>query len=171
MSISRRLAVIGAVSILTIGVLVVLQRSPVDGPAVAVGSIDDFPLGSISHLDMRVRVADPHPQIEAQFKDGVADLPVFIVHHPDLGVLALSAFDPHLGCRVGLASDSHIEIRRHLTPEIAFVNPCHGEKYDLAGSYVAGPAPRGLDRYRVTIDERGVSVDFSAFIYGPDRGS
>ena len=162
MGISRRFAVIGAVSILTIAVFVVLQRSTVDGPAVTVGSIADFPLGSTTHLDVRVRVTDPHPEIESHFEEGVATLPIFIVHHPDLGVLALSAFDPHLGYRVNLASDSPSDI-------IAFANPCHGERYDLAGAYVSGPAPRGLDRYRVTIDQREVTVDFSAFVYGPDR--
>ncbi|MCA9911805.1 MAG: Rieske 2Fe-2S domain-containing protein, partial [Anaerolineae bacterium] len=32
-----------------------------------------------------------------------------------------------------------------------FECPCHGSKFTANGSYIEGPAPRGLDRFPVTI--------------------
>jgi cytochrome b6-f complex iron-sulfur subunit len=32
-----------------------------------------------------------------------------------------------------------------------FACPCHGSQYQLDGRYITGPAPRGLDRFPVTI--------------------
>jgi cytochrome b6-f complex iron-sulfur subunit len=32
-----------------------------------------------------------------------------------------------------------------------FACPCHGSQYQLDGSYITGPAPRGLDRFRTKI--------------------
>jgi cytochrome b6-f complex iron-sulfur subunit len=42
----------------------------------------------------------------------------------------------HLGCRVPWCGSSQ-----------GFECPCHGSKYNAAGEYVAGPAPRNLDRF------------------------
>ena len=168
MGVSRAL-VVGVALILTISVFFFLAYPTIDGPTANVGTIDDFPSGSITHLELTVRVTDPHPEIAKHFFDDEATLPILVVNHPQHGILALSLFDPHLGCRVGLASDWYSGIGRPLPAEIAFVNPCHGEKYDLAGAYVAGPAPRGMDRYRVTVRQGEIAVDFSAFEYGPDR--
>ena len=42
----------------------------------------------------------------------------------------------HLGCRVPWCSSSQ-----------GFECPCHGSKYNAAGEYEAGPAPRNLDRF------------------------
>ncbi len=37
-----------------------------------------------------------------------------------------------------------------------FACPCHGSQYNLAGDYVAGPAPRAMDRYEVmAVDGNG----------------
>ena len=169
MSVSRLLTVISVVLILTITAFLFLERAKTEGPRVVVGEVDDFPVGSITRMELRVHVPDPHPEIAELFLDGEGDLLIFIVNHPDFGILALSLFDPHLGCRIGLAGELPSDTGAPLPSEIAFVNPCHGEKYDLAGTYVAGPAPRGMDRYRVTVSENEVTVDFSAFEYGPDR--
>jgi cytochrome b6-f complex iron-sulfur subunit len=46
----------------------------------------------------------------------------------------------HLGCRVPWCSSSQ-----------GFECPCHGSKYNAAGEYEAGPAPRNLDRFAVEI--------------------
>ena len=37
------------------------------------------------------------------------------------------------------------------------------------GGYLAGPSPRGLDRFAVTVIDGDVVVDVAAFQYGPDR--
>ena len=49
----------------------------------------------------------------------------------------------HLGCRVPFCQTSQW-----------FECPCHGSKYNEAGEYQLGPAPTGLNRFKLTIDER-----------------
>ena len=49
----------------------------------------------------------------------------------------------HLGCRVPWCETSQ-----------GFECPCHGSKYNYAGEYQAGPAPRNLDRFEV-FEENG----------------
>ena len=58
------------------------------------------------------------------------------------GMMPLYQRCVHLGCRVPFCSSSKW-----------FECPCHGSKYNLAGEYKLGPAPRGLDRFK--IDHRG----------------
>ena len=57
------------------------------------------------------------------------------------GLMALFQRCVHLGCRVPWCATS-----------IGFECPCHGSKYDFIGEYFAGPAPRNLDRFVVTLD-------------------
>jgi hypothetical protein len=50
--------------------------------------------------------------------------------------------------------------------------PCHQSRYDRLGIKVDGerygPAPRGMDRFAVEVDEMGVlTVDTSRIILGP----
>jgi hypothetical protein len=45
-----------------------------------------------------------------------------------------------------------------------------GSRYDAAGNVVSGPAPRGLDRFRVVVDDGRVSVDFTSLTAGAPRG-
>jgi cytochrome b6-f complex iron-sulfur subunit len=43
---------------------------------------------------------------------------------------------------------------------VRFECPCHGSKYEEDGTYIEGPAPRDLDRFRVVItDGQGNLVD------------
>jgi cytochrome b6-f complex iron-sulfur subunit len=46
----------------------------------------------------------------------------------------------HLGCRVPWCASSQ-----------GFECPCHGSKYNAAGEYEAGPAPRNLDRFTLEV--------------------
>ncbi len=57
------------------------------------------------------------------------------------GVLALYGVCTHLGC---LPKWSETNFR--------FECPCHGSKFELNGAYIEGPAPRGMDRFRVTLE-------------------
>ncbi|HEX6578477.1 MAG TPA: ubiquinol-cytochrome c reductase iron-sulfur subunit [Jiangellaceae bacterium] len=72
---------------------------------------------------------------------------------------ALSQKCPHLGCRVPFCDSSG-----------RFECPCHGSVFDLAGEYVKGPSPRGMDRYELTVQGDELVVDTGAPIRGPDRG-
>lgn len=73
---------------------------------------------------------------------------------------ALSQKCPHLGCKVPFCQSSG-----------RFECPCHGSIYDLAGEYIAGPAPRGMDRYGLSLDGDQLVVDTTDFITGPPRGT
>ncbi len=59
------------------------------------------------------------------------------------GLSALFQRCVHLGCRVPWCETSQ-----------GFECPCHGSKYNFAGEYEAGPAPRNLDRFEV-FEENG----------------
>jgi nitrite reductase/ring-hydroxylating ferredoxin subunit len=83
---------------------------------------------------------------------------MYIVNTKDY-LFALSQKCPHLGCHVPYCESSG-----------RFECPCHGSIYDLAGEYIAGPAPRGMDRYAVTLDGQNVVVDTNALKTGPARG-
>lgn len=56
------------------------------------------------------------------------------------GFLALYGVCTHLGCLPKWTPTTH-----------RFECPCHGSKFWLDGKYIEGPAPRSLDRFRVTL--------------------
>ena len=60
------------------------------------------------------------------------------------GIVALYQKCPHLGCRVPSCATSQW-----------FECPCHGSQYNRVGEKKAGPAPRGMDRFPVTIGANG----------------
>jgi cytochrome b6-f complex iron-sulfur subunit len=76
------------------------------------------------------------------------------------GVMALYQRCVHLGCRVPFCNSSKW-----------FECPCHGSKYNNAGEYKLGPAPRGLDRFVMEIVDGSVIVDTSTIKLGPPRGT
>jgi len=76
------------------------------------------------------------------------------------GIMPLYQKCVHLGCRVPFCGSSKW-----------FECPCHGSKYNGAGEYQLGPAPRGMDRFKLTITDGVVVVDTSEVILGPPRGT
>ena len=77
------------------------------------------------------------------------------------GIMSLYQRCVHLGCRVPFCGSSKW-----------FECPCHGSKYNGAGEYQLGPAPRGMDRFKITVDAGGnVLVDTAVPILGPPRGT
>lgn len=73
-------------------------------------------------------------------------------------VMALYWTCVHLGCKVPWClSAQWLECA------------CHGSAYNRWGEYQAGPAPRGLDRFKVEIEDGVVMVDTSEVITGPSR--
>lgn len=73
-------------------------------------------------------------------------------------LFALSQRCPHLGCRVPFCESSG-----------RFECPCHGSVFDIAGAYIAGPSPRGMDRYEMTLEEGVLVADLAKLVAGPDR--
>ncbi|MEX2458653.1 MAG: ubiquinol-cytochrome c reductase iron-sulfur subunit [Actinomycetota bacterium] len=76
------------------------------------------------------------------------------------GLMALYQRCVHLGCRVPFCEQSQW-----------FECPCHGSKYNRAGEYEDGPAPKGLDRFPVIVSGDTVTVDTSQLKPGPTRGT
>ena len=78
----------------------------------------------------------------------------------EAGVIALFQKCPHLGCRVPECLTSQW-----------FECPCHGSKYNRVGEKRGGPAPRGMDRFAMSVSPDGVlSVDTGNVIQGPAIG-
>jgi cytochrome b6-f complex iron-sulfur subunit len=75
------------------------------------------------------------------------------------GLRALYQKCPHLGCRVPFCESSG-----------RFECPCHGSVYNIVGEYIQGPAPRGMDRFPISIRGDRVVVDTSSVAEGPPRG-
>lgn len=73
-------------------------------------------------------------------------------------IYALSARCAHLGCTVNWFGDQHI-----------FKCPCHGSEYHSNGKNFAGPAPRPLDRFRISLSVDGQLIVDTSIIYGPER--
>jgi cytochrome b6-f complex iron-sulfur subunit len=79
----------------------------------------------------------------------------------DGGVVALYQKCPHLGCRVPECNTSQW-----------FECPCHGSKYNQVGEKKGGPAPRGMDRFTMSVGADGaLTVDTGAIIQGPPIGT
>ncbi|MGH2695752.1 MAG: ubiquinol-cytochrome c reductase iron-sulfur subunit [Actinomycetota bacterium] len=76
------------------------------------------------------------------------------------GVVALYQKCPNLGCRVPWCKTSQW-----------FECPCHGSQYNRVGEKNGAPAPRGLDRFPVTVDNGVVVVDTSLIVQGPPIGT
>lgn len=79
----------------------------------------------------------------------------------EAGIVALYQKCPHLGCRVPQCVSSQW-----------FECPCHGSQYNHVGEKKAGPAPRGMDRFPVTIAASGVvTINTGTVIQGPPIGT
>ncbi len=79
-------------------------------------------------------------EVSEKYKD---DYRVWIIRDPD-GFYALSAICTHLGCTP-----------RWLAPENKFKCPCHGSGFHRNGINFEGPAPRPLERLKITLTDDG----------------
>ena len=98
---------------------------------------------------------DAYPKAE---KSGVYVAPV--LNGMKNGINALYQKCPHLGCRVPQCVTSQW-----------FECPCHGSQYNQVGEKKGGPAPRGMDRFGVSIDNDVVTADTSNVFLGPPIGT
>ena len=83
-----------------------------------------------------------------------------VIEGYEQGLVALYQKCVHLGCRVPWCKTSQW-----------FECPCHGSQYNRVGEKKGGPAPRGLDRFRLVVDGGQVVVDTSQVIPGPPIGT
>jgi cytochrome b6-f complex iron-sulfur subunit len=78
----------------------------------------------------------------------------------EAGVVALYQKCPHLGCRVPQCVTSQW-----------FECPCHGSQYNNVGEKKGGPAPRGMDRFAMSVSGGNLTVDTGTVIQGPPIGT
>jgi cytochrome b6-f complex iron-sulfur subunit len=78
----------------------------------------------------------------------------------EAGYTALYQKCVHLGCRVPQCVSSQW-----------FECQCHGSQYNRAGEKKGGPAPRGLDRFPITVSGSNLSVNTGQIIIGPSIGT
>ncbi len=104
---------------------------------------------------------NPEGRFWLTYYDGTGDSPVYAaVGATELKIQALYRKCVHLGCSVP-----------HCSKSMLFECPCHGSKYRLHGEYYGGPAPRGLDRFPVSVAAGKLVVDTGALEVGPPRGT
>lgn len=78
----------------------------------------------------------------------------------EAGVVALYQVCPHLGCRVPECTTSQW-----------FECGCHGSQYNRVGELKGGPAPRGMDRFAMSVTGGALTVDTGVIIQGPPIGT
>ncbi len=78
----------------------------------------------------------------------------------EAGLIALWQTCPHLGCRVPECATSQW-----------FECPCHGSQYNQVGEKKGGPAPRGMDRFAMSVEGGNFVVDTGTIIQGPPIGT
>lgn len=76
------------------------------------------------------------------------------------GLVALYQKCPHLGCRVPTCASSQW-----------FECPCHGSQFNQVGEKKGGPAPRGMDRFGVSITNEIFVIDTGSVYGGPAIGT
>ena len=87
------------------------------------------------------------PGVYEQFKGTQG---VWIVHQADGQLVAISTTCTHLGC-----------IPNWLQSDQKFKCPCHGSGFYVSGVNFEGPAPRPLERYKISLDGESLVVDKS----------
>jgi len=133
------------------------------GSKITAGKLDDI-LGTIRDTRKPFYVAvgrfylSPYPPEsldKAKKAYGPAVLPGM-----EAGLVALYQKCVHLGCRVPFCDTSQW-----------FECGCHGSKYNRVGEKKGGPAPRGLDRFPVEVNNGVVSVNTGIQVVGPAIGA
>jgi nitrite reductase/ring-hydroxylating ferredoxin subunit len=84
----------------------------------------------------------------------------FFVTRAKEELFAVSQKCPHLGCAVPFCEASG-----------KFECPCHGSVYNLAGEWISGPAPRGMDKHPLQVVDGRVVVNTAILEQGAPLGS
>jgi cytochrome b6-f complex iron-sulfur subunit len=130
------------------------------GTAITVGNISDLEKEVGPGNNYKPKFV-PEGRFWLVYYEGTAESPVYAaINAKETKLLALYRKCVHLGCSVP-----------HCEKSMLFECPCHGSKYRLNGEYYGGPAPRGLDRFPVTVSGDKVVVDTGQLEVGPPRGT
>lgn len=134
------------------------------GSKINAGKLSDI-LGEINDSKAPFYVPEGRFFLQPYPSDGVAKAKqvgayAAVLPGYEAGVVALYQKCVHLGCRVPWCKSSQW-----------FECPCHGSQYNRVGEKKGGPAPRGLDRFPVSVQGGSVIVDTGLLIIGPPVGT
>ena len=114
------------------------------------GRLADLPVGVPQKRDVVAETRDAWARSEAKVIGAF-----WLVRHPD-HVAAFSAVCPHLGCSIGFDTANQV-----------FVSPCHDSAFAKDnGSWLKGPAPRGMDPLPLEIKDGRIRVTYQRFVLG-----
>ena len=133
------------------------ERDPL---IVQVGTVDQFPPGSVTLVQLDTRLPEfARVQITqaAKFPHAFrSPIPVYIVHAEDGAWYAWYQYDPRNSCAVSWQ-----------LAEKKFIEACHGSAYERNGEYVRSPSARNLNGFRVDVQRDGtISLDPRSFKLG-----
>jgi len=133
------------------------------GSKIVIGPVDDI-LASIRQGDNFLYLAEGRAWL-TEYPAGAVPKAETVYAGPVLegmkaGLNALYQKCPHLGCRVPDCLTSQW-----------FECPCHGSQYNRVGEKKGGPAPRGMDRFGVTVSGGNYIVDTATVFPGPPIGT
>lgn len=108
----------------------------------------------------------PYPRLGAKPDEAAAAVakakavyPASVVSGMEAGWTAIFQKCVHLGCKVPWCGSSQW-----------FECPCHGSKYNAVGEKKDGPAPRGLDRFAISVGS-SIVIDTGVVVSGPPIGT
>jgi menaquinol-cytochrome c reductase iron-sulfur subunit len=109
------------------------------------GSLDEFAEGSLVKKNVIVSQDAGWGRFQTQRS-------VWVVRKGE-SVKVFSGVCPHLGCSVNTRVDK-------------FICACHGSEWDVEGSTLAGPTPRGLDTLEFRVEANKLKVRYQDFKQG-----
>ncbi|MFZ4720108.1 MAG: ubiquinol-cytochrome c reductase iron-sulfur subunit [Ilumatobacteraceae bacterium] len=139
--------------------------APVFGGKVNVGKLDDIlssirSNGGFFYSSSARSYLTQYPAEAVPKAKGIKEYQLLLPGMEE-GIVALYQKCPHLGCRVPECKSSQW-----------FECPCHGSQYNRVGEKKAGPAPRGMDHFVVTVGATGdVVIDTSTVMTGAPIGT
>ena len=134
------------------------------GSKITVGKIDDV-LQSIRSNNGFLYLSEARSWVTEYPKDALGKAKAVygkqapVIGGMEAGIVALYQKCPHLGCRVPECKSSQW-----------FECPCHGSQYNRVGEKKGGPAPRGMDRFGVSIINGVLAIDTGSVFAGPAIG-
>ncbi|MEZ5427025.1 MAG: Rieske 2Fe-2S domain-containing protein [Pyrinomonadaceae bacterium] len=128
MSRRKMLAWLTSMGIVGSGIVTLFSNLVFIKPRATYGAPSRFAIGSPDEYPPGTRIA-------------LGDQKVAVIREGDK-MAAVSIVCTHLGCIVGVA-------------ETGFNCPCHGSRYDQDGNVTAGPAPKALPWYEVSLAPNG----------------
>ncbi len=141
-----------------------------DAAATAIGHIDDFPIGSLTEVEVGAEFYDPYgvedATIGADGDPGPRAAVLLVIRQEGGQVSAMYASSRWRGCRVlPIDRDGAVDMFASGVPDwfsAGLVDPCHGGLYASTGEQILGPGERGLDRFPVHYSADGtVLVDLT----------